>query len=92
MNKCVPAGGVLYATKTAAVRDELLTLCSAQYNFAVIIVSLSRHLDDEDGGKVDREENRDGGDEVSDCEEVEPDGQDASKDLEQEREVDEECV
>ena len=50
------------------------------------------YLDHEDGGKVDWEEDRDGGDEVPDCEEVEPDGQDAGKYLEQEREVNEECV
>ena len=50
------------------------------------------HLDNEDGGKVDGEEDGDGGDEVTDGEEVESDGEDAGEDLEQEREVDEERV
>ena len=51
-----------------------------------------RHLDNEDGGKMDGEEDGDGGDEVADGEEVEADGEDAGEDLEEEREVDEERV
>ena len=52
----------------------------------------NEHLYNEDGCEVDGEEDGDGGNEVADGEEVEPDGQYAGENLEQEREVDEEGV